>query len=128
MRQVIFSLIAFLFSTTLYSQSIEGKWQSKEEKRMGLIFHHNGTMDLIDLENSEVKVLQNITLKYEVLNIENSTYIQVNYFIGDINSGSEKWKFRIKDNELYIDKTHTSEGGIAQSAAINKEEIYIRIK
>ena len=127
MRQIIFSLIAFLFSTTIYSQNIEGKWQSKEDKRMGLIFHNNGSMDLIDLEKPDVKVLQNITLKYEIKNIENSSYLEVDYFVGEIKNGSEKWKFRIENNLLYIDKTDTTEDDITQSVTTKKEEIYIRI-
>ncbi len=127
MRKLIFSLIAFLFSMTIYSQNILGKWQSKEDKRMGIVFSTNGTMDLIDLEKPEVKVLQNITLKYQIKNIENSLYLEVDYFVGEIKNGSEKWKFRIENNILYIDKTDTSEDDITQSITTKKEEEYIKI-
>lgn len=127
MKQIIFSAIAFVFSKIIYSQDIEGKWQSKVEKRMGLIFHNNGNMELIDLEQPEVKVLQNITLKYEIKNVENSSYLKVDYFVGEIMNGSEYWKFRIENNLLYIDKSDTSIEDIAQSVITKKEEIYIRI-
>lgn len=127
MKQIIFSAIAFVFSMIIYSQDIEGKWQSKVEKRMGLIFHNNGNMELIDLEQPEVKVLQNITLKYEIKNVENSSYLKVDYFVGEIMNGSEYWKFRIENNLLYIDKSDTSIEDIAQSVITKKEEIYIRI-
>ena len=84
-------------------------------------------MDLIDLEKPEVKVLQNITLKYQIKNIENSLYLEVDYFVGEIKNGSEKWKFRIENNILYIDKTDTSEDDITQSITTKKEEEYIKI-
>lgn len=127
MKQIIFSLVAFLFSTIIYSQNIIGKWQSKEEKRMGLIFRNNGSMDLIDLENPDMKVLQNITLKYQIKNAENSSFLEVDYFVGEVKNGSEKWKFRIENNILFIDKTDASEENITQSVTTKKEEEYIRI-
>lgn len=94
---------------------------------MGLIFRNNGSMDLIDLENPDMKVLQNITLKYQIKNAENSSFLEVDYFVGEVKNGSEKWKFRIENNILFIDKTDASEENITQSVTTKKEEEYIRI-
>lgn len=127
MKQKLFILIAFILSTFVYSQNIVGKWQSKEEKRQGIVFRSNGTMDLMDLENPNSKVLRNITLKYQVKKIENTTYLEVDYFVGEVKDSSEKWKFRIENNILFLNQNNFSEENVAESVMAKKEEEYIRI-
>lgn len=127
MKQTFFIFIALLFSFLTYSQSIVGKWQSKEDKRMGIIFRNDGTIDLIDLQNPSVKFLQNITLKYKVNSTENSTFLAVDYYLGDTKESGEIWKYRIENNILFIARNQTPEDNIAQSATTKREEEYVRI-
>lgn len=128
MKTLSLTLTAFLITLFSYTQNIEGKWQSKENEKMGFVFLDDGTAKIIDFENPDIKVLKNITVKYQVVKTDNLNFLVMSYYLGDIKKGEKKWTFRIENDTLYMKENDITAKNTAQSALTINEEEYIRIK
>ncbi len=88
-------------------ETIIGKWA---KGTTALQFTSEGTVNIIYLTDPDTPVSKNLTLKYRLLNEDEITILELSYYRGEKLLKTEKNKYKIKNNKLYLPLTTETNG------------------
>lgn len=100
MKKIFFILL--LLPLLSLSQNLVGVWFKTNESEIGIRFFENGSIELIDLNQPENKVLRNINVTYKKVKDNNNTYLIIQMFKNGKAFETKKIKYIYKNRKLYM--------------------------
>ncbi len=100
MKKILILIILLPFYG--FSQNLVGTWIKTDEKEIGIRFLENGYIELIDLIHPENKVLKNITIKYQKVKNDNTTFLILVISRNGIGTETKKIKYFYKKRKLFL--------------------------
>jgi hypothetical protein len=120
-------ILILLNCSIVFSQSIEGKWQSLDNPINGLSFNE-GKANGFDTRKPE-KEYFDVTIKYMTKVVEGKNIIVLQYYSRSKKANENYAEYRIVNDTLYLGRFQRELKSVSSDVLKNEPEgIYIRIK
>jgi hypothetical protein len=120
-------ILILLNCSIVFSQSIEGKWQSLDNPFNGLSFNE-GKANGFDTRMPE-KEYFDVTIKYMTKVVEGKNIIVLQYYSRSKKANENYAEYRIVNDTLYLGRFQRELKSVSSDVLKNEPEgIYIRIK